>query len=221
MITKTKKAGKTRALIVDTAMRLFRERGYEETTMRAIAEEAGVSLGNAYYYFPGKESLIQAFYGRTHEEHLVATEPILERERDLKARLKGVMRAKIDTIMPYHRFAGVLFRTAADPESPLNPFSPESLPVREQATALFEQVVAGSTAKVPGSLAAELPALLWLYHMGVILFWVHDRSSGCERTYRLVDATVDLVVRVITLGSKALFRPLLRSGLKVLQETKV
>ena len=57
--------------------------------------------------------------------------------------------------------------------------------------------------------------------MGVILFWVHDRSSGCERTYRLVDATVDLVVRVITLGSKALFRPLLRSGLKVLQETKV
>ena len=221
MITKTKKAGKTRALIVDTAMRLFRERGYEETTMRAIAEEAGVSLGNAYYYFPGKESLIQAFYGRTHEEHLVATEPILERERDLKARLKGVMRAKIDTIMPYHRFAGVLFRTAADPESPLNPFSPESLPVREQATLLFEQVVAGSTAKVPGSLAVELPALLWLYHMGVILFWVHDRSSGCERTYRLADATVDLVVRVITLGSNALFRPLLRSGLKVLQEAKV
>lgn len=215
---KTKKAGKTRALILDTAMRLFRERGYEETTMRAIAEETGVSLGNAYYYFSSKERLIQAFYGRTHEEHLVACEPILERERDLRTRLKGVMRAKLDTIMPYHRFAGVLFRTAADPESPLNPFSSESGPVREQATSLLGDVVTDSTAKIPKSLASELPGLLWLYHMGVVLFWVHDRSSGCERTYRFADTTVDLVVRLITLGSNPLFRPLLRSGLKVLHE---
>ena len=37
--------------------------------MRAIAEKAGVSLGNAYHYFRSKEQLIQAFYHRTHEEH--------------------------------------------------------------------------------------------------------------------------------------------------------
>ena len=218
MIAKTKKAGKTRARILDTAMRLFRERGYEETTMRAIAEEAGVSLGNAYYYFSSKERLIQGFYARTHEEHLVASEPILERERDLGARLRGVMHAKLDTIMPYHRFAGVLFRTAADPESPLNPFNPESQPVRERATLLLGEVVTGSTARIPESLAVELPRLLWLYHMGIVLFWVHDPSPGCERSYRLADATVDLVVRLITLGSNPLLRPLLRSGLKVLHE---
>src|SRR5690348_11191079 len=41
---KTDKSEATRALILETAMRLFQERGYEKTTMRAIATEAGVSV---------------------------------------------------------------------------------------------------------------------------------------------------------------------------------
>lgn len=55
---KTGKSEQTRALILQTAMRLFRERGYDRTTMRAIAQEAGVSVGNAYYYFESKEKLL-------------------------------------------------------------------------------------------------------------------------------------------------------------------
>jgi AcrR family transcriptional regulator len=46
---KTPKAEKTRAVIAEAAMRLFQEHGYEATTMRAIAREAGVATGNAYY----------------------------------------------------------------------------------------------------------------------------------------------------------------------------
>jgi hypothetical protein len=49
------KGEQTRALILETAMRLFQERGYDKTTMRAIAAEAGVSVGNAYYYYEGKD----------------------------------------------------------------------------------------------------------------------------------------------------------------------
>ncbi|MEZ0064949.1 AcrR family transcriptional regulator [Streptacidiphilus sp. MAP12-20] len=52
---KKAKSERTRALILETAMRLFQERGYDKTTMRAIAAEAGVSVGNAYYYYEGKE----------------------------------------------------------------------------------------------------------------------------------------------------------------------
>ena len=217
---RTKKGGQTRARILNAATTLFRERGYEETTMRGIARAAGVSLGNTYYYFPSKESLIQAFYGQTHHDHLEAVEPVLAKEKKLDRRLRGVMKAKLDTIMPFHRFAGVLFRTAADPESPLNPFSEESSKVRGDATALFDEVVRGSDAKIPKQLEAELPELLWLYHMGVILYWVHDRSPGCRRTYALSETTVDLVVRIISLGSHPLLRPLLRSGLQVLAQLK-
>jgi AcrR family transcriptional regulator len=217
---KTAKGEQTRALILRTALDMFRERGYEETTMRAIAARAGVALGNAYYYFRSKEHLVQAFYARTHEEHLAACRPILESERDLKRRLRGVMRAKIATAEPYHRFSGILFKTAADPQSPLSPFSPESDPVRQQSTALFAEVLFGSDTRVPEDLRAELPNLLWLYHMGIILYWIHDTSPGRARTYRLIEHTVDLIVRVIGLASVPLLRPLRRRVLRLLADLR-
>jgi AcrR family transcriptional regulator len=217
---KTSKGEQTRAVILETALELFRERGYEETTMRAIAERAEVSLGNAYYYFRSKEHLIQAFYGRLQDAHLAATTEILENEPDLKARLLGVTRAMIATTEPYHRFAGVLFRTAADPESPLNPFSPESEPARRQSLALFTRVVEGSSARVPADLKQELPYLLWLYHMGITLFWIHDASAGTRRTYRLIDRTADIVVKLIGLASNPLMRPLRKAALGLVVELR-
>src|SRR5690242_9768333 len=125
-LTKTPKGEQTRAVILNSALDLLQEHGYEKTTMRAIARRAGVSLGNAYHYFGSKEHMIQAFYQRLHEEHLAALRPVLARETSLKARLFTVMRLKISTLEPYHEFAGVLFKTAADPHSPLNPFAYDS-----------------------------------------------------------------------------------------------
>ena len=217
---KTTKGERTRARILEIALRLFRERGYEQTTMRSIAESAGVSLGNAYYYFASKDHLIQAFYAHTHDEHLAACEPILERERKLPARLLGVMQAKLETIEPYHRFAGILFKTAADPESPLNPFSDESRPVRRDATEIFARVIEGSSARVPRRLAVELPELLWTYHMGIVLFWIHDTSPGCVRTHRFMKHTVDLIVKLIGLSKLPPMRPLVSRTLKLIAEIR-
>ncbi|HMG76002.1 MAG TPA: helix-turn-helix domain-containing protein, partial [Pyrinomonadaceae bacterium] len=56
-LTKTAKGEQTKALILNSALDLLGERGYEATTMRAIAKQAGVSLGNAYHYFGSKEHL--------------------------------------------------------------------------------------------------------------------------------------------------------------------
>jgi AcrR family transcriptional regulator len=220
-LAKTPKGEQTRALILNTALDLFRERGYEETTMRVIAERAGVALGNAYYYFRSKEHLIQAFYARSHEEHLAVARPILDTERDLKARLRGVLHAKIRTAEPYHRFSGILFKTAADPHSPLSPFSPESSVTRRESTALFAKALFGSRTKVPPDLADDLPNLLWLYQMGIVLFWIHDESPGRRRTYKLIDHTVDLVARAIGLASAPLLAPLRTRVVRLLRDLKV
>jgi AcrR family transcriptional regulator len=218
---KTRKGEQTRAQILDTALELFRERGYEETTMRAIAEAAGLSVGNAYYYFRAKEHLVQAFYERSHEEHLEASREILESEKDFSARLLGVMRKKIDTAMPYHRLSGVLFRTAADPRNTLNPFSEESRPLRERSTALFAEVLEGSNLKISNrALKAELPNLLWMYQMGMVLFWIHDDSPGSVRTYRLIDRTVTRVVRLIMLAKLPILRPLTRIVLGLMEDLR-
>jgi AcrR family transcriptional regulator len=186
--------------------------------MRAIADRAGVAVGNAYYYFASKEHLIQAFYARTHAEHVAASRDVLEHAESFADRLRGLMHSKIDTIEPYHQFAGILFRTAADPQSPLHPLSPESAPVRDEAIAIFAQALEGSTSRIPADLRHELPRLLWLYHMGVVLFWIHDSSPGRLRTRRLVDGTVSIVASLVSLSANPLLRPLRKRALALLRE---
>jgi hypothetical protein len=131
-------------------------------------------------------------------------------EKDFGARLSGVLHAGIDVITPYHSFAGTFFRTAAEPTSPLSPFSPESADARAASVALFAEVVEGSTAKLDAELRADLPRLLWLAYLGVILFWVHDRSPGQTRTRRLVDGAVPLVDRLVGLSRLRVLRPVTR-----------
>ena len=87
----TTRAEQTRAAIIEAALSLFREAGYEATTMRAIARRAGVSTGNAYYYFGSKEELIQEFYARNTAEHAAASRAVLDTERAFPARLRGTL----------------------------------------------------------------------------------------------------------------------------------
>ncbi|MEN8653738.1 TetR family transcriptional regulator [Streptomyces sp. 21So2-11] len=215
---KAPKSEHTRALILETALRLFQEKGYDRTTMRAIAQEAGVSVGNAYYYFASKEHLVQSFYDRLTSEHRAAVLPVLADEDELAARLRGVLLAWLDVAEPYHRFAAQFFKNAADPESPLSPFSAESAPARDASISLQEQVLAGSRTKVDPELAAELPQLMWLMQMGLVLFWVYDRSEDSSRSRRLVERVAPLAARAISVSRFRVLRPLVRQVHELLVE---
>jgi AcrR family transcriptional regulator len=133
--SRSTKGEQTRTAIVEAALRLFRENGYEATTMRSIAREAGVATGNA-------------------------------------------------------------------------------------AIALYAEVIDGARVRVPAILRDKLPELLWLYSLGIVLYWVHDTSPGCTKTYRLIDATAPLAQRVVKLAWFPLFRPLLRQLLAVTGELR-
>jgi AcrR family transcriptional regulator len=217
---KAAKSEHTRTLIVETALRLFRERGYDATTMRGIATEAGVSVGNAYYYFGSKEELIQAYYDELQVEHNVACRAVLDNEREFAARLLGVLKARIDTMVPYHAFAGKFFKFAAEPTSPLNPFSAESGPSRQAAISIYREVVEGSNLKIDPSFREELPELLWLYSMGIVLYWVHDSSPGCRKTYLLVERTVPLVKRMVSMSRLPGFRSVTRDLVGVIRDVR-
>ncbi|WP_327295750.1 MULTISPECIES: TetR family transcriptional regulator [unclassified Streptomyces] len=205
---KPAKSEQTRTLILETALRLFQERGYDKTTMRVIAREAGVSVGNAYYYFAGKEHLIQGFYDRIGAEHRAAVRDVLDHETDLEKRLTGVLTAWLDVAAPYHEFAAQFFKNAADPESPLSPFSVESEAARETAISIHREVLAGAKAKIPGELADVLPELMWLSQMGLVLYWVFDRSPERERSRRLAGRGARLTTRGIALARFRALRPL-------------
>ncbi|GAA3961861.1 TetR family transcriptional regulator [Actinomadura viridis] len=218
--TKAVKSEQTRALIVETALRLFRERGYEATTMRVIAKEAGVSVGNAYYYFGSKEELLQAYYDQLQEEHVKACREVLAAERDFAPRLLGVLKARVDTMVPYHEFAGKFFKFAAEPTSPLNPFSADSGPARAAAVAIYREVVDGSSLKIDAEFRQELPELLWLYSMGIVLYWVHDGSPGCRKTYLLVERTVPLVDRMVSMSRLPGFKSVTRELVGIIRDVR-
>jgi AcrR family transcriptional regulator len=212
------KSAETRALIVRTAMKLFSENGYDRTTMRAIAAEAGVSVGNAYYYFSSKEQLVQGFYDQLALLHQEAAEKILDRESAFDARLRQVLLAWLDVASPYQRFGTQFFVNAADPESPLSPFSEDSSAARDSSIALMREVVEGSDAKADPELHEELPELLWLYQMGIVLFWVHDRSAGQKRTKMLIDRTVPLVGKLVGLSRLRVLRPVSREVISLIKD---
>ena len=56
----TPKSKRTRARILDTAMRLFAETGYHAATNAVIAEAAGLTRGAMLYHFPTREDLVDA-----------------------------------------------------------------------------------------------------------------------------------------------------------------
>ncbi len=203
---KTRRGETSRAAILGAALDLFQERGYDATTMRSIADRAGVSLGSSYHYFPSKEHLVLEFYRHTHELHAAAIAPLLAREKDLAARLRGTVRAVVITCEPFHAVAGSIFSTVANPASPMNPFSAASRPLRDEVVALYAAVVNGSDARIARDVAEQLPLMLWLYQMAILYFWIFDRSAGRLRTLEVIDETTDLIVRLIGLANLPILR---------------
>jgi AcrR family transcriptional regulator len=199
-VTTETKSARTRSTIIDAALRLFRERGYEATTMRAIAAEAGVSVGNAYYYFSSKEELIQGFYDRAQVDHAAAARPVLDGTADLTARIVGVVEAWLTTMEPFRPFAAKFYKHAAEPTSPLSPFSPDSSPARTAAVELWREVLEGSATRIPRRLRDDLPEMVWLYFMCIVLLWVHDPTPDGSATRNIVTTSAPLVVRAIELA---------------------
>jgi AcrR family transcriptional regulator len=53
------KSERSRRAVLDASLRLFAQQGYRATTMREIADAAGVSTGNVYHHFPDKETIFR------------------------------------------------------------------------------------------------------------------------------------------------------------------
>jgi AcrR family transcriptional regulator len=204
----TAKAEETRSRILTSALDRFRVRGFDQTTMREIATEAGVALGSAYYYFESKEALVMAFYEQASNEMSVQIEDRLARSKGLDARLRAILDVKFEYFAPNRLFLGALSGHAADPKNPLSPFSAETAHIRELDLKHFTTALEASRLSVPADLAPYLPKLLWLYQMGLILFWISDRSPEQIRTRQLRDKSLALLVTALKLASFPLLRPL-------------
>ena len=213
----TPRAEDTRRRIYEAALKLFREKGFEQTTMRDIAAKADVALGAAYYYFASKEAIVLAFYQEMQE---VSHQSILEAlagRRKLKDRLRYVIEKRLELLAPNRKFCDALFKHAPDAADPLSPFSAETRPIRERAIEHLRVAVEEGDIKVPADLKSHLPYLLWLFQMAIILFWLYDRSPRQVRTEKLIDKSLGLLINLLRLSSLPPMRPLRKAALELVE----
>jgi hypothetical protein len=117
---------------------------------------------------------------------------------------------KFEYFWPNRAFLGALFRHAADPQNRLSPFSDATRSIRERDQTYFARSMSAKSGspKMPRDLAEHMPKMLWLYQMGVILYWIYDRSPEQRRTQRLVTASLSLITSGLNLARLPLLKAL-------------
>jgi len=209
------KSEETRARILKSALELFHDNGFETTTMRDIAAHARMATGAAYYYFESKDAIVMAFYDQARGEMEPKLEEALLRSNDLRTRLHNIIQVKLDYFAPSRKLLGAL-SGHTNPASPLSPFSAQTREIREHDIGFFQRALEDSKTPPPADLKEYLPQLLWMYQMGIILYWINDGSKGQAKTRVLLDQTLDLVTQLIRLARLPLVRPMRRKLTRLL-----
>jgi AcrR family transcriptional regulator len=216
---KISKSEATREHILDTAIRLFRQDGFDETTMRETATEAGVALGLAYHYFPSKESLVMAYYERVQREHHVIAYEKLAHIKPIRGRLTMLLQTKLDILKDDRKLLGALFRYTGSPEHSLSFLGKATAPLRADCMSLFAEAL--EPERLPDDLSELLPLAMWALHMGVLLYFLYDSSPNLKRTRKLADGSVELLVGFLKLAKIPLLRPVRRSVVGLLREAEL
>jgi AcrR family transcriptional regulator len=215
----TPKAEETGVRILEAALSLFRQEGFDTATMRDIAQKAGVATGAAYYYYPSKDAIVMDFYRRSCAEMQPKIEAALK-VTGLERRLRELIRVKLEHFAPNRGVLRALLRNGADPKHPLSPFSSQTKEIRDIDIAWFGRILVDCGVRIPRDLEPDLPGILWFLQMGVIFFWVIDESEDQARTGRLLDLATKSVTSLIRISALPLMRPVRKAALELVEVVK-
>lgn len=204
MTQQTAKGAETRRLLLNTALRLFAKEGFAGTTMRAIARESGVSLGNTYYYFESKDAIVHELFKNLVEQHRSASWPLLVPGNNLETNVRLSLEKSLEILSPFQEFGPAFIRTAFSGAQDELAETRRSLELE-----LWRQVVATARPLPPLAIRQDLPQLLWLVQRGVFLFWAYDSSVDAKRSRRLVKNVAPVIARLVVLSRMPVVRSIL------------
>lgn len=170
-------------MLYRVAIGAFAARGYEETTLRDIAAEAGVSPGLLYRYFPSKRAVVLALYdelSREFEERARHLPEGLWRDRFVVA-----LETSLDVLRPHRGTLAALVPVLVGGHDE-SLFAPARAFSRTRVQSAFVQAVTGASDAPRGADAEALGRALDLLHLCVLLFWLLDRSAGQRATQLLI-----------------------------------
>ncbi|HEY3392617.1 MAG TPA: TetR/AcrR family transcriptional regulator [Lacipirellulaceae bacterium] len=180
----------TRQRILDSALTLFRTRGYETTTTRDIADAAEIATGTLFNYFATKEAIVACLADQALGKARAAFAR-QETSGELAEQLFAYVAAELRPLKPLRKFIMPLLETSLSPlAAPPRCDSTDSLRADHLATV-------AQLARKHG-LAELSPVALqvyWSLYIGVLAFWATDRSPKQEDTLALLDQSLSMFAR--------------------------
>lgn len=99
--------------LLDLSARLFAERGFVSTTVRDIADEAGILSGSLYHHFDSKESMVDEILSSFLDELFARYQSITARDLGARERLEAVVAESFESIDRRHHAVAIFQNEAA------------------------------------------------------------------------------------------------------------
>jgi AcrR family transcriptional regulator len=193
----------TRQRILKAALELFRKKGLERTTTRAIAAKSGIAEGTLFNYFKTKEDLALYFFQRATDDVIKWYQGARQlKKAGLAEKLFAIVQRQLEYIAPYDNFIGAAFFRSLQPGSKLSPLSFESGELRLKYLRFIREVLAEAEAAGEIPRLGELGAYAFgLFYTGMLLHWLHDTSTGREKTLALLDRCLLVATKALRKGT--------------------
>lgn len=155
---------------------MLAEGGYEAMTLRTLARRAGVSPGAVYKHFPNKAAIVMALYERLS---LGFAETAHLPSGSWRLRFEAALDGSLGALAPHRdALAGLVSVLVGDPTQGV--LAPETRAARHRVESVFQAAALGASPRPPQPEA--LGRALYAIHLGVILFWLLDKSPGQRAT---------------------------------------
>ncbi len=215
---KTRKAARTHARVLSTAIKLFKSNGFDKTSMRDISAHSKLGLGALYYHFASKDALVQAFYEQVNADVREALLHSPRKQGTFVDELRQFLELKLSLLRPHRELFRVLLRQSLDPSSPLSPMGAHNRATRDANIVLFEELLARGKPELPETERGNYARALWTLHMGLLLYWVMDPSPGQRRTQELLDKLTRGLRLAETFARMPAFQPFERGVISALAD---
>lgn len=96
---KSQPNGNRRGALLRVCARLFREKGFDGTTIRDISDAAGMHSGSPFYHFPNKQEMLLAVMEQGLAEGLRRSEAVLAERLPPEEKFRRLVRAHLGTIL--------------------------------------------------------------------------------------------------------------------------